>query len=161
MSDSPVLAAKACGILRAEQLLKAVLRISGTTCILAIIPMCMPRSWIEIAHQSIGLGTFPSGPVPEYLARSASGLYAFLGGLWWVCSADIRRHRHVLLYSAIILTVFGGALALVDHRVGLPLWWRLVEGPVNILIGLLMLVLLGRIGPDPQARTDPSCSQHP
>ena len=55
------------------------LRVGGVICMTALVAVFMPRAWIDWCHQRLGLGPFPVAPVAEYLARSASLLYAALG----------------------------------------------------------------------------------
>ena len=52
----------------------------GGVCLLALVPLWMPRAWIVAGHRWLGWGPFPDGPVAEYLARSVSALSAFYGG---------------------------------------------------------------------------------
>ena len=44
--------------------------------------------------------------------------------------------------------VCGAGVILLDCVVGLPLWWTLSEGPPTIALGVAMLWLAARIGPE-------------
>jgi hypothetical protein len=86
------------------------------------------------------MGELPSEPVVGYLARSTSAFYAFLGGLFWVVSFDLHRHRMVLCYLGVVIVIFGAVLLVVDLLEGMPLWWSLGEGPINIVFGIVILM---------------------
>ena len=83
-------------------------------------------------------------PIVGYLARSTSAFYAMQGGLCWVISFDLRRYRAVLIYLGAATVVFGLALGIVGWAVGLPRWWWLWEGPLDALLGLLILLCARR-----------------
>jgi hypothetical protein len=118
---------------------KLFLRIVGTSSLLAIFAVAMPREWMNSAHQWLGLGELPDAPIVGYLARSTSAFYALTGGLLWVISFEPRRYRKVLLYIGVAFTLLGLTLLAVDISEGLPLYWILMEGPIDTLFGLIMV----------------------
>lgn len=130
-----------------DRLFKVFLRIMGTAALLALVAVVMPYSWMNAIHQWLGMGVLPADPVVGYLARSTSAFYALLGALLWVVSFDLTRHRLVLCYLGVAMVVFGGMLLVVDFVEGMPLWWRLWEGPINITFGILILFLSRRVRP--------------
>lgn len=95
-----------------ERLFKLFLRIIGTVALLALVAVVMPYSWMNATHQWLGMGQLPSEPIVGYLARSTSTFYAFLGGLMWLVSFDLHRHRIVLYYLGVVIVIFGAALRL-------------------------------------------------
>ena len=98
------------------------------------------------------MGELPGEPIVGYLARSASAFYALTGGLLWVVSFDLRRFRPVVCYLGVAFILIGLMLAAVDLGEGMPWWWCLVEGPVNIGFGAAILILGWRfIGKTPAA----------
>lgn len=105
----------------------------------------MPYSWMDAVHQWLGMGRLPGEPIVGYLARSTSGFYAMFGGLMWVVSLDLQRHRLVLCYLGVVVIVFGLALFAVDILEGMPLYWSLGEGPVNTAFGVYILVSSRRL----------------
>jgi len=105
-------------------------------------------------HQHMGMGTLPSEPVVGYLARSTSAFYAFLGGLMWVLSFDVRRHRLALCYVGAGSIALGLILLGVDFAEGMPLHWRVSEGPFGIAVGAMLLWLSLRVGPQPNSATE-------
>ena len=128
------------------RLLRLFLRIIGTAALLALVAVIMPYSWMNAIHQWLGMGQLPAEPIVGYLARSTSAFYALLGGLFWVASFDLHRHRMVLCYLGIVIVIFGVALLVVDLLEGMPLWWTIGEGPFNIVFGVVILALARRLG---------------
>jgi hypothetical protein len=129
-----------------ERSLKLFLRVIGTVALLAVVAVVMPYSWMDATHQWLGMGQLPSEPVVGYLARSASAFYALFGGLLWRTSCDLKRHRQVLLYLGAAVIIFGAALFIVDLLEGMPLYWSLTEGPINVTFGIVILILSYRMG---------------
>ena len=127
-----------------ERGLRIILRLLGTAAGLAVFAVVMPRAWMDGIHQWLGLGKLPEAPIVGYLARSTSAFYALLGGLLWVISFDLRRHRAVLCYLGVAVMVFGLTIYVVDWLEGLPGFWTFWEGPIDFLYGLAILWLGSR-----------------
>jgi hypothetical protein len=128
-----------------ERFLKLLLRIIGSVALLAIFAVVMPYSWMNAIHRWLGMGEFPAEPVVGYLARSTSAFYAILGGLFWVVSFDLHRHKLVLCYLGIVVVIFGAVLFIIDLLEGMPLYWSLTEGPFNLIFGVVILLLAFRL----------------
>tara|TARA_A100001037_G_scaffold153426_1_gene138523 strand:+ start:130 stop:543 length:414 start_codon:yes stop_codon:yes gene_type:complete len=124
-----------------DRIFRLLLRVSGTAELFALIFIVAPESWMVSIHDWLGLGELPGQPIVGYLARSTSAFYAMMGGLMWVVSFDLVRHRQVLLYLGVAQALFGVALLGIDTYEGLPLSWTLFEGPVVIPLGLATLWL--------------------
>lgn len=120
---------------RTETFLRFVLRLVGTVSLTALFAVVMPYSSMDAIHQMLGMGRLPDQPVVGYLARSVSAFYALLGGLFWLLSFDLHRHRPTLCFVGIAILIFGATLIGIDWVEGLPLWWRAWEGPWVMLIG--------------------------
>jgi hypothetical protein len=129
-----------------EYLLKLLLRIIGTAALFALVAVVMPYSWMNAIHKRLGMGELPAEPIVGYLARSTSGFYALLGGLFWLVSFDLHRHSLVLCYLGIVIVIFGAALFIIDLVEGMPLYWSLTEGPINVTFGVVIFVLSYRVG---------------
>jgi len=129
----------------AERVLVLLLRVVGCVELLALLPTVMPRAWMALIHEHIGLGTFPPGPIVEYLARALSAFYAFHGGLLLLLSTDVRRYAVVLTYAAVTIVGFGVLAIAVDVWVGMPWWWTAGEGPFLVLFGIVLLALQARV----------------
>ena len=128
---------------------KLFLRIIGATALFAIVAVVMPYSWMNAAHKWLGMGELPSEPIVGYLARSTSAFYAILGGLFWLVSFDLHRHRLVLLYLGYVIVIFGAALFIIDLVEGMPLSWSLTEGPFNLIFGVVILISSYRLDVKP------------
>lgn len=126
-----------------EQVLRFILRLMGSSSLLALIFVAAPYSWMDSIHTTLGMGPLPDAPVVGYLARSTSAFYALLGGLFWVVSFDLERHRRVLIYLGTAIALLGVVLLVVDWTEGMPSLWTLWEGPFVAVFGLV-LVLLSR-----------------
>lgn len=126
---------------RQERCLRWLLRILGTSALVAVFAVVMPYSWMNAIHQQLGMGRLPSEPIVGYLARSTSAFYAMLGGLMWVVSSDVRQNHQVLCFLGSAIILFGLALLGVDFAEGMPRFWTLWEGPLNIAIGIAVLWL--------------------
>lgn len=131
---------------RAERLLKLVLRLTGALCLLALVAVAMPRRWMAVTHDWLGLGRFPEGPIVEYLARSLSAFYAMLGGLLWLVASDVRRYAGAITYAAVAGIVFAVMILVVDVSIGMPLHWTLQEGPYVLLVSVAVLLLQRKVG---------------
>jgi hypothetical protein len=128
-----------------DRFFKLFLRIIGTAALLAVVAVVMPYSWMNAIHQWLGMGQLPPEPIVGYLARSTSAFYALLGGLIWVVSFDLYRHRQVLCYLGAVIIFFGVALLVVDIVEGLPQHWVLFEGPLNTAFGVYILIVSRRL----------------
>jgi hypothetical protein len=107
----------------ADDTLKLLLRLIGCICLLGLISMWMPRSWIETGHHWLGWGDFPTAPIAEYLARSVSALSAFYGGLLIVLSFDVRRYAPLIRYQALAIMTLSACGVIVGTSAGLPMWY--------------------------------------
>jgi hypothetical protein len=92
-------------------------------------------------HHWLGIGELPTELIVGYLARSVSAFYTMFGGLLWVVSFDLSRHRLVLCYIGAAVVFFGIILFIVDLREGIPLWRSLGEGPIDTAFGVILLIL--------------------
>jgi hypothetical protein len=128
-----------------DRFLRLLLRVIGTAALLAVFAVVMPHAWMDAIHRGLGMGELPDEPIVGYLARSTSAFYALLGGLFWVVSFDLHRHRMVLRYIAAAIVLFGAALFVVDLLEGLPLWWSFCEGPFNAAFGIYILASSRRL----------------
>jgi hypothetical protein len=128
-----------------ERFLQWFLRTIGGSSLTAAFFVFVPDAWMATIHQLLGLGDLPESPIVSYLARSTSAFYALFGGLLWVVSFDLRRHRVVLRYLGVVIILFGLALFGIDWQVGLPIWWRFWEGPIVCVFGVVISWLTSRI----------------
>ena len=132
-----------------HKILKTMLRLMGSSSLLALIFVAAPYRWMDAIHSALGMGQLPDEPVVGYLARSTSYFYAMLGGFFWVISFDLSRHRRVLLYLGAAIALFGPVLLVVDWSEGMPSFWTLWEGPFVTVFGVVLLYLSRRVEPFP------------
>jgi hypothetical protein len=121
--------------------LRWFLRLIGTASLLAILFVPAPYACMNSIHRLLGMGVLPDAPVVGYLARSTSAFYALLGGLLWLVSFDLARYRPILWYLGAVFILFGLSLAAIDSIEGLPLFWRVGEGPIDTAFGVIILWL--------------------
>ena len=130
-----------------ERIFRLYLRTIGSASLLAIIFVAAPYSWMNDINQLLGMGQLPLQPVVGYLARSTSAFYAILGGLLWLTSFDLSRHQLVLTYLGFVFLLFGGAIFIIDWGEGMPYSWKMIEGPADVLFGILILLFLRYVKP--------------
>jgi hypothetical protein len=118
-----------------ERLLRFLLRYIGGVALLALIAVFMPYDWMNHIHQALGMGTLPSEPIVGYLARSLSLFYALLGGLLIFFSFNPRRYRMAICFLGAAFLFFGIVMLGVDFSEGMPGFWKIVEGPIDIGFG--------------------------
>jgi hypothetical protein len=106
-----------------ERRLKILLRIMGGLCLLAWVPLWMPKAWTNAGHQALGWGPFPTEPIAEYLARSVSALSGFYGGLLVALAADVRRYAPLIRYQALAIMGLSAAGLVVGTWAGMPFWF--------------------------------------
>lgn len=132
--------------MRAESLLQLLLRGLGALDLLAFGAMLMPEEWMAAAHAWLGMGDLPRAAVVDYLARSASLMYAQHGAVFLFISTDVRRYRPLIRCLAFIAILSGGLMLAIDLSAGIPLFWTLIEGPGYIALASAVLVLCRRVG---------------
>lgn len=121
----------------AEKLLKLVLYLAGVACALGAVALFMPRSWMVLGHEWLGMGEFPSQSVAEYLARETSGLYAFCGVLFLFLAGDVRRYKCIIALETVAIAFLATTMLLYG---GMPLYWLL--GDFASAGGMCVVVLI-------------------
>ena len=129
----------------AERWLVLLLRLIGAVCLLALVSLWMPRSWIDAGHRWLGWGEFPAAPVAEYLARSVSALSAFYGGLLVALSFDVRRYGPLVRYQAVAIMTLSACGVVVGGAAGMPLWFAGADAVACWAYCVPMLVLTRRL----------------
>ena len=124
--------------------MQAILLLSGVVTMSALPAVFMPREWMDHFHHEMGLGSFPAGPLAEYLARSLSFFYAAFGLATLITASDPYRYRTMVFAWGWFATVFGATVWWISHVSGMPPMWTWGEGPLLIPAGLLVLTLGGR-----------------
>ena len=130
---------------QSEKWLKIMLWLFGGPAAFAIFPFVMPRRWMAVVHQWLGMGVLPDKPIVEYLARSTSAFCAFYGFLLLFLASDVRRYSRVITFQAVAMIILPGAGAFFGLRAGMPLWWMLGDAASCWLCCGTMLVLQRQI----------------
>jgi hypothetical protein len=123
---------------RREKVLVVILRVWGIGSLSALVPVFMPMSWMHDIHRWLGLGEMPTSPIVEYLARSLSAFYAFVGLFIWALSWDLERYRPLVRLLALAFALLSLIFTGIDLSAGLPWWWAAFEGPPGIAFGALL-----------------------
>lgn len=110
-----------------QDLQKLLLRLAGAFEILAFIAVVMPRSWMEISHEWLGLGNMPGGPVLMFLIRQASYTYGMHGVSLWVLATDVNRFRSLVILNGIAYLLAAPIFVAIDYSAGMPLWWTVAD----------------------------------
>lgn len=131
-----------------QELQKLLLRLAGAFEILAFIAVVMPRSWMEISHEWLGLGEMPGGPILMFLIRQASYTYGMHGVSLWVLAWDVNRFRPLVILSSIAYLLAAPIFAAIDYSSGMPLWWTIADpvGCGSLGVALLWCSLGGETG---------------
>ncbi|MFH5803761.1 hypothetical protein [Alienimonas sp. DA493] len=125
-----------------DRTVSLLLRAAGCLNLTALLFAFGPRRWLEGGHELLLGSSFPEEPVAEYLARSASLLYAFHGFLLIYAAGDVRKFAGWLrLYGGLALLA-GPAFLAIDLFSGMPPWWAWGEGTTLVLGGALVLWLM-------------------
>jgi hypothetical protein len=130
---------------KCERLLAVLLRVAGVILLTAFGAILLPTGWMAAIHRWLSLGDFPASSLVDYLTRSISALYAIKGGLYLLLSTDVRRYVTIIGYVAWSAIAFGPALIAIDVHAGLPLRWTLGEGPLILIVGIVLLGLSRRV----------------
>jgi hypothetical protein len=118
-----------------------LLRIAGTCELLAFASVIMPRSWMEVAHEWLGFGEMPGGPILIFLIRQASYAYGMQGVSLWLLAWDVTRFRPLVILNGVSFTLAGPVFFLIDYHSGMPLWWTAVDSFGCGFFGLALLWL--------------------
>jgi hypothetical protein len=124
-----------------EPRIRLLLRLLGGICVLALIPLFVPRGLLDAGHRFLGLGEFPAAPIAEYLARSVSALCAFYGGLLLLLAQDVQRYLTVIRYQAVAILTFSFIGIFAGVRAGLPAYLVIADalGCWLFLVPILIL----------------------
>lgn len=104
---------------------KLLLRLTGAIEILAFIAVIMPRTWMEISHEWLGLGAMPPGAVLMFLIRQASYTYGMHGISLWVLALDVKRFRPLIILNGVAYLLASPVFVTIDYTAGMPVWWTL------------------------------------
>jgi hypothetical protein len=136
---------------RRVRALQLLLQTFGVICLVALVPLWMPATWIHATHEWLGWGPFPAAPIALYMARSNSALSAFYGGLLLVLSLDVSRHRPVIRYQAAAIMAYSTAGLILGRAAGMP-WWFVLGDFIGCWVFCLPIwQLAGKLPAQPPA----------
>lgn len=101
----------------------------------------MPRSWMEVSHDWLGMGEMPSGPLIMFMIRQASYTYGMHGVSLWVLASDVVRFRTLILLNGISFLLAALVFSLIDHLSGMPWWWTAGDALGCGFFGVALLLL--------------------
>jgi len=110
-----------------QQMLKSLLRLAGIVEMLAFIAVVMPRSWMEVSHEWLGMGEMPGGPLIMFMIRQASYSYGMHGVSLWILSLDVNRFRPLVVFNGIAFLLAAPVFFAIDYSSGVPLWWMVTD----------------------------------
>lgn len=108
-----------------EKIQKLLLGLAGGFELLAFIAVVMPRRWMEISHEWLGLGQMPHGPVLMFLIRQASYTYGMHGISLWILARNVIRFRPLIILNGVAYLLAALVFSAIDYTAGMPLWWTI------------------------------------
>ncbi|HKO61355.1 MAG TPA: hypothetical protein VJV03_09360 [Pyrinomonadaceae bacterium] len=127
-----------------DRLLSWFLRLAGLVEILAFISVVMPRSWMESAHEWLGMGAMPEGALVMFMIRQASYAYGMHGVSLWILASDVVRFRPLIVFNGVAFLLAGPVFFLIDYTTGVPFWWTVFDSLACGVTGVLLLLLTRR-----------------
>jgi hypothetical protein len=121
---------------------------TGAAMLCALAFVFCPFGWMQAIHARIGMGELGYTPLLSYLIRTLSAMYATLGALILFISLDVERYRGLIHLLAWIAIVSGAGVTALDASLRLPPFWTATEGPLTIVLGIVLIVLVAKIHPE-------------
>lgn len=109
--------------------------------ITAFIAVFLPYEKMAEIHRQMGLGDMPRLPILDYLARSVSMFYGIHGVIVLYISFNVLRYLQFLKLLCYIGFGFGIALFFIDFNAPMPANWAYAEGPLIVLLNMVVYVL--------------------
>lgn len=127
-----------------SRLLPLFLRVAGAVTALAFVAVVMPRSWMEGAHEALGMGPMPRGAVVDFMIRQASLVYGLHGAALWLMAGDVPRYRPLIRYTGWAFLLAAPIFAAIDYTADMPWFWLLGDGLCCSAVGATILSLVPR-----------------
>ncbi len=124
-----------------ERMLTVLMAMTGCCLLCALVFVFCPFHWMQTVHAALDLGEFEYTPITSYLTRTLSAMYAIVGTLCVVCARDVARHLPIVRCLGIIAILGGVGVTVLDAILDLPMLWTLLEGPMTVLLGVVILGL--------------------
>ena len=127
-----------------RRLLTWLLRLAGVVEILAFFAVVMPRSWMEVSHEWLGMGEMPPGPLVNFIVRQASYVYGMHGVSLLVLATDVVKFRKLIVVNGIAFLLAGPVFFWVDWTAGMQWWWTVSDPLSCAFTGAALLLLNGK-----------------
>ena len=124
-----------------KRLLTWLLRIVGAIELLAFVAVVMPRSWMEISHEWLGMGVMPEGPLVMFMIRQASYAYGMHGISMFVIASNVVRFRPLVILNGVSFLLAAPVFFLIDYTSGVPFWWTINDTLACGVFGIALLAL--------------------
>ena len=108
-------------------LLAWLLRVAGLIELPAFFAVVMPRSWMEVSHEWLGMGRMPEGAVLMFLIRQASYTYGMHGVGLFVLASDVERFRPLIWLNGLSFLLAAPVFFVIDYTSGMPLYWTVSD----------------------------------
>ncbi len=113
--------------------------------LVAIVPVFFPFEWMNQISQSIGTGRILDTSLINYLTRSLSMMYVFMGLAILYTSFNVRRYLPMICFFACAGFLFGGGMLTLDIVAKMPRSWTMSEGPFIMAMNAVLLWLTFRV----------------
>lgn len=114
---------------------------TGVAMLCALAFVFCPFEWMAAIHGRLGLGQLAYTPLMSYLTRTLSAMYASMGAILLLVSFDVRRYLPLIRLFACLALAGGVGVTILDAVIGLPWFWTAAEGPLTIVLGLILVGL--------------------
>ena len=118
-----------------------MLRLTGGAMLTALAFVFCPFEWMASIHQRIGMGELAYTPLLSYLTRTLAAMYASMGVIVLFVSFDIDRYRPLIRCVGVLAILGGLGVTALDAGLRLPVFWTALEGPLTVLLGVVLLIL--------------------
>ena len=126
-----------------QRMLEWLLRLVGVIELLAFFAVVMPRSWMEVSHEWLGMGQMAEGSLIMFMIRQASYAYGMHGVSLWILATDVVRFRPLVLFNGISFLLAAPVFVVIDYTSGMPWWWT-ISDPLSCGVFGAALLWLGR-----------------
>lgn len=128
--------------------LRVIFWVVGVLCALAIVPLFLPMSIIELMCNAFKIETVPVGePLFIYTLRSLFGLCAAIGVYHVLVAREIERYGVLVPFTGIAWIFFGAVCGVVGGVAQLPPYVFLGDAIFSFTVGVLILVFWGLTRP--------------
>ncbi|MBE2282186.1 MAG: hypothetical protein IAE77_01845 [Prosthecobacter sp.] len=118
---------------------RALLRAFALVALIAAPAVLLPRVALEKVSWVMGFGQPPMTPVALYMMAGGAAVYLGQAVLMWVISCDVVRYQPLVRLIAWMLLICGPLFLWIDSQVGLPGWWRLMDGAGSLAGGSALI----------------------